>query len=30
MDNVKFMRDFSADYVKIVIFVPVNKDFRYG
>lgn len=30
MENVKFMWVFSADYVKIIIFVIEDKDFRYG
>ena len=29
-DNVKYLRIYSLDYVKNVIFAVVIKDFRYG
>lgn len=29
-DNVKYLRIYSSDYVKCVIFAAVIKDFRYG
>ena len=29
-DNVKYLRIYSSDYVKSVIFAVVIKDFRHG